>query len=37
MNSLLLIIIGVPVIEILVMIKIGQQIGAINTVLLDFF
>ncbi len=36
MNSLLLIIIGVPILEILVMIKIGQQIGAINTVLLIF-
>tara|TARA_X000000368_G_scaffold415216_1_gene406524 strand:+ start:738 stop:1160 length:423 start_codon:yes stop_codon:yes gene_type:complete len=36
MNSLLLIIIGIPVLEILVMIKIGQQIGAINTVLLIF-
>ncbi|RPF76017.1 MAG: FxsA family protein [Rickettsiales bacterium TMED254] len=36
MNSLLLIIVGVPILEILVMIKIGQQIGAINTVLLIF-
>tara|TARA_B100000579_G_scaffold435209_1_gene457908 strand:+ start:869 stop:1294 length:426 start_codon:yes stop_codon:yes gene_type:complete len=36
MNSLLLIVIGVPILEILVMIKIGQQIGAINTVLLIF-
>ena len=36
MNSLLLIIIGIPVLEIMVMIKIGQQIGAINTVLLIF-
>tara|TARA_B100000945_G_C20102571_1_gene466556 strand:- start:182 stop:613 length:432 start_codon:yes stop_codon:yes gene_type:complete len=36
MNPLLLIIIGIPVLEILVMIKIGQQIGAINTVLLIF-
>jgi len=36
MNSLFLIIIGIPVLEIIVMIKIGQQIGAINTVLLIF-
>ena len=36
MNSLLLAIIGIPVLEIIVMIKIGQQIGAINTVLLIF-
>ncbi len=37
MNSLLLIIIGLPILEILIMIKVGQQIGAINTVLLIFF
>ena len=36
MNSLLLVIIGIPVLEIIVMIKIGQQVGAINTVLLIF-
>ena len=36
MNSLLLIIICLPILEILIMIKIGQQIGAINTVLLIF-
>ena len=36
MNSVLLVIIGIPVLEIIVMIKIGQQIGAINTVLLIF-
>ena len=36
MNSVFLVIIGIPVLEILVMIKIGQQIGAINTVLLIF-
>ena len=36
MNSLLLVIIGIPVLEIIVMIKIGQQIGAVNTVLLIF-
>ena len=34
MNSLLLIIIGLPILEIMVMIKIGQKVGAINTVLL---
>ena len=34
MNSLLLIVIGLPILEIMVMIKIGQQVGAINTVLL---
>ena len=37
MNSLLLIIIGLPILEITVMIKIGQQIGAFNTVLIIFF
>ena len=36
MNPLLLIIIGIPVLEIIVMIEIGQEIGAINTVLLIF-
>ncbi|MDB9760978.1 FxsA family protein [Pelagibacteraceae bacterium] len=36
MNTLLLIIIGLPAIEILVMIKIGQQIGAFNTILTIF-
>ena len=36
MNSLFLLIIGIPAIEILVMIKIGQEIGALNTVLLIF-
>ena len=36
MNSVLLVIIGIPVLEIIVMIKIGQQIGAISTVLLIF-
>ena len=36
MNLLLLVIIGIPILEIIVMIKIGQQIGAINTVLLIF-
>ena len=37
MNSLLLIIIGIPAIEILILIKVGQQVGAINTILLIFF
>ncbi len=36
MNSLLLIIIGLPILEIWIMIKIGTQIGALNTVLLIF-
>ena len=34
MNTILFAIIALPVLEILVMIKIGQNIGAINTVLL---
>jgi len=34
MNSLFLLIIGVPLAEVWLMIKIGQQIGAINTILL---
>jgi len=37
MNTLLLIIIGLPILEIALMIKIGQQIGAFNTVLVIFF
>ena len=37
MNSLLLIIIGFPILEIAVMIKIGQQIGTFNTILIIFF
>jgi len=32
MNSLLLLIIGLPILEIAVMIKIGQQIGTFNTI-----
>ncbi len=36
MNSLLLIIIGLPILEIWIMIKIGTQIGALNTILLIF-
>ena len=34
MNTLLLLIIGIPIIEIYLFIKIGSQIGAFNTVLL---
>jgi len=34
MNSLLILIIGIPLIEIYLFIKIGSQIGAFNTVLL---
>ena len=37
MNTLLLIIIGLPILEITVMIKIGQQIGTFNTILIIFF
>ena len=37
MNSLLLVIIGFPILEIVVMIKIGQQIGIFNTILMIFF
>ena len=37
MNTLLLIIIGLPILEIALMIKIGQQIGAFITVLIIFF
>ena len=36
MNSLLLIIIGIPILEITIMIKLGQHIGALNTILLIF-
>ena len=36
MNTLLLILIGVPAVEIFVMIKIGQNIGALTTVSLIF-
>ena len=36
MNSFLFLIIGVPALEILIMIKIGQYVGALNTVLLIF-
>ena len=36
MNSLLLLIIGIPIIEIYLFIKIGSQIGAFNTISLIF-
>ena len=34
MNSFLLILIGLPIVEIILMINVGQSIGAINTILL---
>ena len=37
MNAIVLLIIGVPAIEIYLMIKVGGTIGAFNTVLLIFF
>ena len=37
MNSVLLIIVGFPILEIAVMIKIGKVIGVLNTILLIFF
>ncbi|MDC0472764.1 FxsA family protein [Pelagibacteraceae bacterium] len=37
MNSFLLILIGLPVLEIILMINIGQSIGTINTILLIIF
>tara|TARA_B110000971_G_C19663695_1_gene343502 strand:- start:151 stop:576 length:426 start_codon:yes stop_codon:yes gene_type:complete len=37
MNSLLLLIIALPILEVAVMIKIGQQIGTFNTILFIFF
>ena len=37
MNALILFIIGIPVIEIYLMIKVGGVIGALNTILLIFF
>ena len=37
MNSLLLLIICLPILEITVMIKIGQQIGTFNTIIIIFF
>ena len=36
MNTFLLLIIGIPIIEIYLFIKIGSQIGAFNTILLIF-
>ena len=36
MNTILLFLIGIPAVEIFVMIKIGQNIGAFNTVFLIF-
>ena len=36
MNTVLILIIGIPLIEIYLFIKIGSQIGAFNTVLLNF-
>ena len=37
MNTLLIIIVGLPILEIALMIKIGQQIGIINTILMICF
>ena len=37
MNAVILFIIGIPVIEIYLMIKVGNVIGALNTILLIFF
>ena len=37
MNAIILFIIGIPVIEIYLMIKVGGVIGALNTILLIFF
>ena len=37
MNALTLLIIGIPAIEIFLMIKVGGVIGALNTILLIFF
>ena len=37
MNAVILFIIGIPVIEIYLMIKVGGIIGALNTILLIFF
>ena len=36
MNTILLLLVGIPVIEIYLFIKIGSQIGAFNTILLIF-
>ena len=37
MNSFLLIVVGVPIFEVILMIKIGAKIGLINTILLIIF
>ena len=37
MNAVILFIIGIPVVEIYLMIKVGSAIGAFNTILLIFF
>ena len=37
MNAIILFIIGIPAIEIYLMIKVGSVIGALNTILLIFF
>ena len=37
MNAVILLIIGIPAIEIYLMIKVGSIIGALNTILLIFF
>ena len=37
MNAVILFIIGIPAIEIYLMIKVGGVIGALNTILLIFF
>ena len=37
MNTLIIFIIGIPIIEIYLMIKIGSMIGAFNTIFLIFF
>jgi len=36
MNAILLLLIGFPILEITIMIKVGQQIGAFNTILIIF-
>ena len=36
MNTILILIIALPVIEIFIMIKVGQNIGALNTIMLIF-
>ena len=36
MNTILLVIIGIPIIEVYLFIKVGSQIGAFNTILFIF-